>query len=171
MALADVIPLPVIMYNVPSRTASNMTADTVIRLAENHQNIGGIKDASADLVQATKIIRSIRTDFLVLSGDDPTTLPFIGCGGHGVISVIANAYPEEFSTMTRLALQGDFDHARNLHQKLIDLHHWLYVECNPVGIKGCLYLKDLCQTDVRLPLVSISQITLNNLAQEMSKIV
>jgi 4-hydroxy-tetrahydrodipicolinate synthase len=170
LALAKKSPLPIIMYNVPGRTASNISAETVIRLANAHKHIAGVKDASADLVQATKISKSVPPHFLMLSGDDPTTLPFMACGGHGVISVIANAYPSLFTRMTRLALEGAFSEANKLHQCLIDLHHWLYLEGNPVGIKGCMHLLDLCTPEVRLPLASISQTTLDKMKKEMSEI-
>lgn len=169
-AIAEKSPLPVIMYNVPGRTASNISADTVIRLAQSHPNIKGIKDASADMIQASRMIRSVGVDFLVLSGDDPTTLPFIACGGQGVISVIANAYPAEFTRMTRLALRGDFDEAVKIHHQLIDLHQWLYLEGNPVGIKGCMNLLNLCTTEVRLPLTSVSDSTLERIKNEMDRI-
>lgn len=169
-AIAQKSPLPVIMYNVPGRTASNISADTVIRLARNHPNIKGIKDASADMTQASRMVRSVGIDFLVLSGDDPTTLPFIACGGQGVISVIANAYPGEFTRMTRLALMGDFNEAVKIHHQLIDLHQWLYLEGNPVGIKGCMNLLNLCTTEVRLPLISVSGSTLERIKNEMDRI-
>ncbi|MCB0689553.1 MAG: 4-hydroxy-tetrahydrodipicolinate synthase [Saprospiraceae bacterium] len=170
LALAEKSPLPIIMYNVPGRTASNINADTVVRLARSHEKIIGIKDASADLIQATKIARNVPPDFLVLSGDDPTTLPFISCGGMGVISVIANAFPKDFTSMSRAAIQGDFKKAREIHQSLIDIHHWLYLEGNPVGIKGCMHLLGLCEYDVRLPLVPISPNTLQRMKEEMDRI-
>lgn len=169
-ALARRSPLPIIMYNVPGRTASNISSDTVIRLANTSERIAGLKDASADLVQATKIIKSVPPDFLVLSGDDPTALPFIACGGHGVISVIANAYPSLFSRMTMLALEGAFSEANKIHQCLIDLHHWLYLEGNPVGIKGCMHVLNLCTPEVRLPLAPISQTVLDLMKKEMADI-
>lgn len=169
-ALASKSPVPIIMYNVPGRTASNISAETVIRLARDHRNIGGIKDASADMVQATRIARSVRPDFLVLSGDDPTTLPFIACGGQGVISVIANAYPRHFSEMTRQALEGNFTEAARIHQQLIDLHYWLYLEGNPVGIKTCLQLMNLCTNEVRLPLAPASAATIDGMKREMDRI-
>ena len=170
LALAERSPLPIIMYNVPGRTASNISADTVVRLANAHQHIAAIKDASADLVQASKIVKSVPPHFLVLSGDDPTTLPFMACGGHGVISVIANAYPSVFSGMIKLALRGSFSEANKIHQCLIDLHHWLYLEGNPVGIKGCMHLLNLCTPEVRLPLARITQTTLDRMEREMAEI-
>ncbi|MBK8500751.1 MAG: 4-hydroxy-tetrahydrodipicolinate synthase [Saprospiraceae bacterium] len=170
MDLAEKSPLPIIMYNVPGRTASNISAETVVRLANAHMRIAGIKDASADLVQASRIAKSVPPHFLVLSGDDPTTLPFIACGGHGVISVIANAYPALFSRMTKLAIEGAFFEANKIHQCLVDLHHWLYLEGNPVGIKGCMHLLNLCTTEVRLPLASISQTTIDRMKKEMDEI-
>lgn len=170
MALAQRSPLPIIMYNVPGRTASNISAETVVRLAKSHANIAGVKDASADMVQATRIMRFAASGFLALSGDDPSTLPFLACGGKGVISVIANAYPDKFSTMCRLALDGDFEKARKINHALINLHHWLYLEGNPVGIKGCMQLMGLCESEVRLPLTPITSETLKGLEMEMKKV-
>lgn len=156
MVLAEASPLPLIIYNVPSRTSSNVSAATVIRLAKDSDKIIGVKDASADLFQAAATAKGIPPGFFLLSGDDPTTLAFISNGGRGVISVIANAFPESFSSMVRFALTGEWGHARNIHYKLLELHQWLYVEGNPVGIKQALCYKGLSDAEVRLPLVSMS---------------
>ncbi len=156
MVLAEASPLPLIIYNVPSRTSSNVSAATVIRLAKDSDKIIGVKDASADLFQAAATAKGIPPGFLLLSGDDPTALAFISNGGKGVISVIANAFPESFSSMVRFALTGEWGHARNIHYKLLELHQWLYVEGNPVGIKQALCYKGLSDAEVRLPLVSMS---------------
>lgn len=156
MVLAEASPLPIIVYNVPGRTASNVTAATVIRLARDSDKIIGVKDASADLFQAAATAKGISPDFFLLSGDDPTTLPFISNGGRGVISVIANLFPQSFSSMVKCALAGEWGSARNLHYKLLDLHHWLYVEGNPVGIKEAMHYRGLCEPDLRLPLVGMS---------------
>lgn len=154
-ALADTAPHPVILYNVPGRTCSNITAETTLELA-THPNIIGIKEASGDIQQATEIIRNAPENFLTISGDDPTALALIGTGGHGVISVIANALPRDFSTMIRHAINGDVKSAQLLNNRLFPIHHWLYVEGNPVGIKeACSYL-DLCKPEVRLPLVQMT---------------
>jgi len=157
MVLAEASPLPIIIYNVPGRTASNVTAATVIRLAKDSENIIGVKDASADLFQASATAKGIPPGFFLLSGDDPTALAFISNGGRGVISVIANAFPEAFSSMIRYALEGEWSHARNLHYKLLELHHWLYIEGNPVGIKEAMSYLGLSPAEVRLPLVEMSE--------------
>ena len=157
MVLAEASPLPIVIYNVPGRTASNITAATIIRLAKNSDKFLGVKDASADLFQAAATAKGIPPDFFLLSGDDPTALAFISNGGKGVFSVIANVFPSAFSSMVRYALAGEWGHARNLHYKLLDLHHWLYVEGNPIGIKEALAYKGLCEAEVRLPLVRMSE--------------
>lgn len=156
MVLAEASPLPVIIYNVPSRTASNVSAQTVIRLAKNSDKIIGVKDASADLFQASATARNIPPGFFLLSGDDPTALAFMSNGGRGVISVMANAFPESFSKMIHAAITGEWSTARNLHYKLLDLHQWLYIEGNPVGIKEALCYRGLSDSEVRLPLVTMS---------------
>jgi len=165
-ALADASPLPIIMYNVPGRTASYMSAETILRLGE-HANVCGVKDASGDLVQATRIKKSMGEEFLLLSGDDPTALPFMACGGDGVISVIANAYPKSFTEMIRRAANADFEGALKIHERLIDLHHWLYLEGNPAGIKGCMELKELCRRETRLPLTPLTDGTMAQLTKEV----
>lgn len=153
MQLADASPLPIIIYNVPSRTGSNVSAKTTVRLAKNHDRFMAIKEASGNLVQCMEIIKNKPTDFLVLSGDDPLTLPLLGAGGDGVISVIANAFPVEFAMMVRAALSSDFAEARRLNELLLDLHPWLYVENNPAGIKACLHQLGIIENQLRLPLV------------------
>ena len=157
MVLAEASPLPIIIYNVPGRTASNVSAATVIRLAKDSDNIIGVKDASADMFQAAATAKGIPPGFFLLSGDDPTALAFISNGGRGVISVIANAFPEAFSSMIRFALAGEWGHARNLHYKLLELHHWLYLEGNPVGIKEAMFYMGFAPSEVRLPLVDMSE--------------
>lgn len=163
-------PLPIIIYNVPGRTASNILPETTLRLAHASPLFAGVKEASGDLAQATKIIKDKPDHFMVLSGDDPITLGLLGTGGDGVISVIANAYPNYFSEMTRAALQGDYKHAGNLNLKLFDLHKWLYIEGNPVGIKAAAHYLGLCQNIFRLPLVPMSHGNYENLVREMNRI-
>ncbi|MDQ3015648.1 MAG: 4-hydroxy-tetrahydrodipicolinate synthase [Bacteroidota bacterium] len=170
MVLAEASPLPIIIYNVPSRTASNVSASTIIRLANDSQNIIGVKDASADLFQAAATARNIPPHFFLLSGDDPTALPFLSNGGRGVISVIANVFPEAFSSMMRHALSGEWGHARNLHFKLLDLHHWLYIDGNPVGIKEAMAYRGICEPDVRLPLVGMSDANKRKLHEAMDQL-
>ncbi len=159
--VANASPVPVILYNVPSRTGSNMDAETTLELAHEIKNIIGIKEASGSLEKAMKIMKGKPKDFLVISGDDVLTLPIIACGGDGVISVIANAYPKDFSDMVRSALEGNFDKAKKLHYKLLDITHAIYVDGNPSGIKGLLSVMNICPEHVRLPLVSVSKSALN----------
>lgn len=153
MKVAEASPLPIIIYNVPSRTGSNVSAKTTVRLANASEKFVAVKEASGNIVQGMEIIKHKPEHFLVLSGDDPITLPLIAAGGGGVISVIANAYPKSFSTMVRKALSGDFAEARILNNKLLDIHPWLYIENNPCGIKAALNIMGLCENSVRLPLV------------------
>ncbi|MEM6316349.1 MAG: 4-hydroxy-tetrahydrodipicolinate synthase [Bacteroidota bacterium] len=161
-------PLPIILYNVPGRTASNMLATTILRLANASEKFIGVKEASGDIVQAAKIIRDKPDNFLVLSGDDPTALGLIACGGDGVISVIANAFPREFSDMIRLALKGQFATAAALNLQLINVHEWLYVDGNPVGIKAALEILGYCTSEVRLPLSTMSPENLVSLRKAMN---
>ena len=170
MEAAKVSPLPILMYNVPGRTSSNMTAATTLRLAHASKKIIGIKEASADIPQATKIIKDRPEDFLVISGDDPTALALVACGGDGVISVIGNAFPHEFSNMIRAALNGNFATAAKLNQALINIHDWLYIDGNPSGIKGALEILGFCSKEVRLPLASISKANFLRLKEEMDKV-
>ena len=164
-------PLPIILYNVPGRTASNMTAETTLRLANYSEKFIAVKEASGDLEQLQKIVKDKPENFLVLSGEDPLTLGMIACGADGVISVIANAFPAQFSDMTRAALSGDFAKARQLHYELFDLHPWLYKDGNPAGIKAALEILGLCQKEPRLPLVPVTGNTYANLKKEVEKIV
>jgi 4-hydroxy-tetrahydrodipicolinate synthase len=159
--IANASPVPVILYNVPSRTGSNIDAETTLELAHEVKNIIGIKEASGSLEKAMKIIKGKPKDFLVVSGDDVLSLPIIASGGDGVISVIANAYPKDFSEMVRSALDGNFDKARKLHYKLLEITHAIYVDGNPSGIKGLLSVMNICAEHLRLPLVSVSKSTLN----------
>ena len=153
--LADAAPLPLLLYNVPGRTASNLTADTTLTLAR-HPNIIGIKEASGHLEQCLAILAAKPDDFLFLSGDDMLTLPLIACGAQGVISVLANALPRQFSDLTRAALAGDLARARQLLFELVPLNPLMYEEGNPVGVKAALALQGICEAAVRLPLVPAS---------------
>ena len=153
--LAEASPLPLLLYNVPGRTASNLTAETTLTLA-GHPNIIGIKEASGNLEQCLAILAGKPADFLFLSGDDMLTLPLIACGAHGIISVMANALPRPFSEMTRAALAGDLACARQLSFGLVPLNSLLYEEGNPVGVKAALALQGVCEPAVRLPLVPAS---------------
>jgi len=167
MRLAEASPVPIIIYNVPGRTSSNLTAETTLRLAKASKKFVAIKDASADLVQAMQILKNKPAHFQVLSGDDPTAMPLIACGGEGVISVIANAYPRTFSDMVRAALDNNFSKAKILNDELLDIHSWLYVEGNPVGIKAALEIMNKCSREVRLPLVALSNGNYMQLKKQM----
>lgn len=151
--IAEASPLPILLYNVPGRTASNISSDTTLRLANEFKNIIGIKEASGNLEQCMRIIKHKPKSFLVISGDDNLTLPLMACGGDGVISVVANAYPKEFSEMVRLAAANQYEQARKLHYKLNEITEQLFADGNPGGIKHVLELMKICKGFVRLPLV------------------
>jgi 4-hydroxy-tetrahydrodipicolinate synthase len=163
-AVADACPVPVILYNVPGRTRSNMEWHTTCRLAEYSPNIAGVKEASGNLIQVTKIIKNKPAGFIVTSGDDELVLPLICLGGDGVISVIANAFPGPFSEMVTSALQKDFERARAINHATYDMHAWLYAEGNPVGIKSALEVMGFCTNEVRLPLSAMTAETYKKLA-------
>ncbi len=152
-AIAKNSPLPIILYNVPGRTGVNMTAETSLRLAHEFPNICAVKEASGNFSQIDQIIKNKPTDFSVISGDDGITFPLITLGAVGVISVIGNAFPKEFSKMVRLALQGDYDKARQIHYSFTELIELLFVEGNPAGVKSMLALMGMIENKLRLPLV------------------
>ena len=154
--VADASPVPVILYNVPGRTGSNITAETTLRLAEI-ENIAGIKEASGNMVQCMHILRDRPADFLVVSGDDHLALPLIACGMDGVISVAANCFPSDFSSMIRLSLKGDFASARPLQNKCLEGNDLLFIENNPAGVKAFLYELGLIDNVLRLPVVPLSK--------------
>jgi 4-hydroxy-tetrahydrodipicolinate synthase len=168
-AIAEASPLPIILYNVPGRTASNITADTTLKLAGAFKNIIGIKEASGNLEQCMKIIKYKPKDFLVISGDDALTLPIIACGGDGVISVTANAFPKDFSEMTRQILAGNVKEAQRLHYKLTDIIEQLFADGNPAGIKAVLELMKICPAYMRLPLVNVNKETQTKLTEMIKK--
>lgn len=156
--LSENSPIPVFLYNVPGRTGVNMTAQTVIRLAQDCPNIAGIKEASGNFEQATAILKLKRKDFAVVSGDDGLTLPLMAIGMCGVISVVANVCPVEFSTLVRLANEGNFKAAADIHLQLAGLCKALFAEGNPTGIKAALQVKGTIRHNyLRLPLVAASE--------------
>lgn len=155
--VAEASPVPVILYNVPGRTASNMLPATVKRLAEDFENIIGIKEAAGDMVQAMKLIDMVPEGFLIISGDDMITLPMVLAGGHGVISVIAQGYPAEFSQMVKLGLKKQVEEAYKLHYKIAPSIDLIFAEGNPAGIKALLAKKGICENEVRLPLVHATE--------------
>ncbi len=158
-------PLPIILYNVPGRTSSNISAETTLRLAHEFDNIIGIKEASGNLVQCMQIVKNKPADFLVISGDDALTLPMMSFGVDGVISVIANMYPDVYSAMVNLAGKGKFEEATKLHFKLLPIIDMIFREGNPSGVKAGLALQNICLPYVRLPLTQISEKLLNTLNQ------
>ena len=170
MRVADASPLPVIIYNVPGRTSSNVLPETVLKLAENHENFAAVKEASGKIEQSVEILKYCRKDFGVLSGDDPITAPIIAMGGHGGISVIANALPAHFSGMVRAALESDFPRARKLNFDMLEVHPLLYVEGNPVGIKAAVSMLGLCRNYLRVPLVPLSEPYREQLRKLLSRV-
>jgi 4-hydroxy-tetrahydrodipicolinate synthase len=170
MAIAEASPLPIIIYNVPGRTASNIEPTTLLRIAKASDKFIAVKEASGDMLQVQQILKHRPDHFLVISGDDPTALATVACGGDGVISVIGNAFPKECSTMIRSALTGDYATAQRLNLALFDMHEWLYFENNPGGIKATLAMLGFCKNELRLPLVPISQMNFDKLQKEVEKI-
>lgn len=155
-AIAKQAPVPVILYNVPGRTACNISAATTLKLAHELKNIVGIKEASGNLEQIMTIIKNKPKEFLVISGDDLLTLPILACGGDGVISVLANAYPKDFSDMVREALGGNYTKAQKLHYKFTEIIEQLFIDGNPAGVKAALELLKITGAEVRLPLVKVN---------------
>ncbi|MCF8278286.1 MAG: 4-hydroxy-tetrahydrodipicolinate synthase [Flavobacteriales bacterium] len=164
-AISDCSPLPIILYNVPGRTGSNMAAETTLRLAHDFENIVAIKEASGSLDQCMRIIKDRPDGFLVISGDDNFSLPLIASGGDGVISVVANALPRHYSDLIRASLSGDFATARSLQYRLFDIVNLLFVEGNPAGVKCALRELDVCEEHLRLPLVQVSDKLRNQLSE------
>ncbi len=156
MAIEAIAPRPIILYNVPSRTGANMTAQTTLRLAHSSDKFIAVKEASGNLQQCMEIVQNKPKDFLVLSGDDLITLPMLAFGIDGVISVVANAFPRQFSEMVRFGLANDFVNARPLHFDLMDIIDLIFVDGNPAGIKGVLEMLGICNKEVRLPLAELT---------------
>lgn len=152
-AIAEVSPRPVVMYNVPGRTGVNMTAETTVRIATDFSNIVGIKEASGDLEQIDEIMKRKPNNFEVISGDDALTFPMIVSGAVGVISVIGNALPKEFSRMIRLEFNGEFEAARKIHHQFTELYKLLFVDGNPAGCKALLSDMGMIENVLRLPLI------------------
>jgi 4-hydroxy-tetrahydrodipicolinate synthase len=169
-AIAEASPLPIILYNVPSRTGSNIAAETTTRLAHDFKNIIGIKEASGNFDQINQIMRDKPENFLMISGDDPISLPMIALGGAGVISVVGNALPRQFSDMIRLCLKGNFKSAQKSHLDVIDFTRMMFAEGNPAGVKTALKALGICGDTVRLPLVQVSQKLAEKIALETQRI-
>lgn len=156
-AIAAVSPLPIILYNVPGRTSMNMTSQTILRLAHDFKNIIAVKEACGNLVQAMEVLKDKPSDFAVISGDDALTLPMISVGAVGVISVIANSHPKEFSIMVDEAIGGNYPLARKASLELLETINLLFADGSPAGVKAVLEMKKLCKNIVRLPLVPVSE--------------
>ena len=163
-ALAQASPLPIVLYNVPGRTGVNMTAETTLRLARDFENIVAIKEASGNITQMDDIIKNKPENFDVISGDDGITFPLITLGAVGVISVIGNALPYEFSRMVRLALRGEYESARTIHHKFTELFKLLFVDGNPAGVKAMLSEMGMIQNQLRLPLIPTRLTTMKQIS-------
>ncbi len=169
-AIAQATKLPVILYNVPGRTGVNMTAETTLRLARDFDNIVAIKEASGNITQMDDIIKNKPADFMVISGDDGITFPLITLGAVGVISVIGNAFPREFSRMVRLALNGDYASALTIHHRFTELFSLLFVDGNPAGVKCLLHAMGYIQNQLRLPLVPTRITTYEKIRDVLQKL-
>lgn len=170
-ALSQICPLPVILYNVPGRTGVNMTAETTLRLAKDCGNIVAVKEASGDLNQIKEIIDKAPEGFDVISGDDAITTDVIALGGIGVISVFANAFPVEMVWLVKNALEGNAaDVRRKMNDDFEALFHLMFVEGNPAGVKCLLYLKGMIENRLRLPLVPVSEKTLQEIKKELARL-
>tara|TARA_B100000497_G_C7680377_1_gene411620 strand:- start:471 stop:1355 length:885 start_codon:yes stop_codon:yes gene_type:complete len=170
MAMEEVSPVPIIIYNVPGRTQSNITWNTTVRLANASEKFIGIKEATGDLIQTTRIVKNKPDHFFVVSGDDEIVIPMISVGGEGVISVIGNALPSEFSKLIKAALSEDYVESRRINNHIYDLHKWLYIEGNPVGIKSAMQILGFCSNEVRLPLHSMSSENMKHLEKALKAI-
>ena len=169
-AIANVCPVPIILYNVPSRTGSMISPETTLSLAEDFENIVATKEASGNLDAIMEIIRNKPKDFAVISGDDAFALPLMALGAKGVISVIANGFPAKMSDMVRFGLEGDYRSARKIHYELVELIRHIFHDGNPAGIKAVLDHLELAEKFVRLPLVPIRRKTHQKIQELCSKI-
>lgn len=166
-AVSEASKLPVILYNVPGRTGSNMTAQTTLRLANDFENIIAIKEASGNFAQFSEILRDKPADFLLISGDDPATLPMMALGAVGIISVVGNAYPKYIANLTQLCADGNYIEARDVHNKLLHITDLCFTESNPCGVKYILQELGYGKDYVRLPLVPISSNTQQKIKAEI----
>lgn len=168
-AISKASPLPIIMYNVPGRTSMNVSSETTLRLAHDFSNIIATKEASGNMTQISEILRDKPEGFSVISGDDGLTLPMISLGAVGVISVIANSHPKEFSIMVDEAIGGNYRLARKFHLSLVETINQYFVEGSPAGVKAALEIMGLCKNVVRLPLTPVSEKTYNKIKQLVEK--
>jgi 4-hydroxy-tetrahydrodipicolinate synthase len=169
-AVDEASPLPIIIYNVPGRTGQPMTADTQLRIARDCKNVIATKEASGNMDLIQQILKNKPRDFMVISGDDPITLPLIAAGAVGVISVVANAYPAEFSQMVRLCLEGKFEAAKPIHEKYLDVIASMFAEGSPSGVKAYLSEMGLCKNQFRLPVWRVSEAHLQKIRGLMKEI-
>lgn len=169
-AIAEASPVPVIMYNVPGRTGSNMLPETAIRLAQDFPKIVAIKAASGNVAQISTLLADKPDDFTVISGDDSLTLPLMALGASGVISVIGNVCPDRFSEMVHLCLNGEFDKAREIHRNLLGLIRMIFIEGNPAGIKAALHASGYINNELRLPLVPVSEELADKIKESMQQL-
>lgn len=163
--VAKASPIPVILYNVPGRTGSNMLPETTLRIANENAKVIGIKEASGNMDQIMQIIHHRKKGFLVISGDDSITLPLMAAGADGVISVVSNVFPRQYAEMVRCCMRGEWSKARKLHYSLLDLIPLLFAEGSPSGVKCLMELKGLCTQHVRMPLAPVSQQLKNRLLE------
>ena len=168
--IAAATSLPVVLYNVPGRTGVNLKAETTVRLARDCENIVAIKEASGSLEQVDEIIKNKPKDFAVISGDDALTFPMISCGAVGVISVIGNALPREFSRMIRLEFKGEYEGARKIHHRFTDLFSLLFVDGNPAGVKCVLSEMGMIKNILRLPLVPTRVTTMQRISELLKEL-
>lgn len=169
IALAEASPLPLILYNVPGRTACNVSAETTLRLARASERFIGIKEASTHMMQGLQILKHRPEGFRVWSGDDQTALALLAGGADGVISVIGNALPGPFGEMVRCMRKGDLARARHYNELLLDLHRWMYIDGNPAGVKSAMGMLGLCTAEVRLPLVPLREEYARSLREELER--
>lgn len=169
-AIAQASPLPVVLYNVPGRTGINLKAETTVRLANDCDNIVAIKEASGSLEQVDEIIKNKPSRFDVISGDDALTFPMIASGAAGVISVIGNALPKEFSRMIRYEFRGEYEPARKIHHRFTELYSLLFVDGNPAGVKALLHEMGMIENELRLPLVPTRITTMQKIANTLKEL-
>ncbi len=169
-AIAQASPLPVVLYNVPGRTGINLKAETTVRLAKDCENIVAIKEASGSLEQVDEIIKNKPARFDVISGDDALTFPMIASGAAGVISVIGNALPKEFSRMIRYEFRGEYEPARKIHHRFTELYSLLFVDGNPAGVKALLHEMGMIENELRLPLVPTRITTMQKIATTLKEL-
>jgi 4-hydroxy-tetrahydrodipicolinate synthase len=169
-AIANSSPIPVILYNVPGRTACNISADTCLELAQACDNIVAVKEASGDISQIMKIIKGKPENFSVISGDDMMTIPIIAAGGTGIISVLANAYPSQTSELVNNALKNNFKAAREIQFRFLEMIELLFIDGNPSGVKAMLNILNICHNNLRLPLVPVSRTVYTRIQKAMDEI-